>query len=416
MRKRGFIDKFKSIGPAALVTAAFIGPGTITTCSIAGAKFGYALLWGLLFSIIATIVLQEMAARLGIVARKGLGEALREQAKNPITKFITAILVLSAIVIGNAAYETGNILGGALGLETITGFSGISLSDSFSINIWGIIIGAFAFALMIMGSYKSVERMLIILVILMSIAFITTAIVILPNWSEIMKNVFVPEIPSGSVLTLVALIGTTVVPYNLFLHASTVQEKWKDKSGLNEARTDIVISIVVGGLISMSIVITSAAAFMGTGYEIESAGALAVQLQPLLGSWAKIFLAFGLFAAGISSAVTAPLAAAYASAGILGWKKDLKDKRFRAVWMFILLIGVVFSTVGFKPIKAIIFAQITNGILLPVIAIYLLWVMNNKKILGDFRNNLISNIIGGIVVIIAIGLGVRSILGVLGIL
>jgi NRAMP (natural resistance-associated macrophage protein)-like metal ion transporter len=416
MKINKITNRIKSIGPAALVTAAFIGPGTVTTCSIAGAKFGYALLWGLLFSIIATIVLQEMSARLGIVTRKGLGEALREQAKNPITMFITGFLVLSAIVIGNAAYETGNILGGALGLETITGISKVSFGSLFSVNIWGPIIGLFAFVIMMIGSYKALEKMLISLVILMSLAFISTTIVIAPNLGEILKGTFVPSLPNGSILTIVGLIGTTVVPYNLFLHASVVQERWKDKSGLKEARTDIFISIAIGGLISMSIVITSAAAFMGTGTEIKNAGDMAFQLQPLLGNWAKVFMAFGLFAAGVSSAVTAPLAAAYAAAGILGWKKDFKDKKFKAVWIFILLIGIVFSAIGFKPIQAIIFAQITNGILLPIIAVYLLWIMNSKKILGDYRNKLLSNIIGFIVVLVAIGLGLRSILNVLGVI
>ena len=416
MKINKLTNRLKSIGPAALVTAAFIGPGTVTTCSIAGAKYGYALLWGLLFSVIATIVLQEMAARLGIVTRKGLGEALREQFKNPITKFITGFLVLSAIGIGNAAYETGNILGGALGLETITGISVITFGPTFSINIWGPIIGIVAFALMSIGSYKSIEKLLITLVILMSFAFISTAIVIAPNFGEIFSGIFIPSLPDGSILTMVALVGTTVVPYNLFLHASAVQEKWKDESGLKESRIDVFLSIAIGGLISMSIVITSATAFLGTGTEIKSASDMAFQLQPLLGDWAKIFIAFGLFAAGVSSAVTAPLAAAYATSGILGWKTDFKDKRFKAVWMFILLIGIVFSAFGFKPIQAIVFAQVTNGILLPIIAVYLLWIMNSKKILGDFRNKVVSNVLGVMVVLVAISLGVKSLLSVLGII
>jgi Mn2+/Fe2+ NRAMP family transporter len=269
---------------------------------------------------------------------------------------------------------------------------------------------------MIIGSYKTIEKILITLVILMSLAFISTAIVIAPNIGEVLKGVFVPSFPDGSILSLVALVGTTVVPYNLFLHASAVQEKWKDKTGLKAARTDILISISIGGLISMAIVITSASAFVGSGIEISNAGDMAIQLQPLLGSWAKYFMAFGLFAAGITSAVTAPLAAAYAASGILGWKKDMKGKKFRAVWISILLIGIVFSAFGFKPIQAIVFAQVTNGILLPIIAVYLLKVMNSKKILGDFRNNLANNIVGFFVVIIAIALGIRSILSVLGVI
>lgn len=416
MASKSFFKKLQTLGPAALVTAAFIGPGTVTTCSIAGAKFGYALLWGLLFSIIATIVLQEMSARLGIISRKGLGEALREHTTNKFARYLAIILVISAIAVGNAAYETGNILGGALGLETITGISVIALSDSVFLNLWGPVIGLFAFTIMIMGSYKSLEKILVTLVVLMSLAFISTTIVIAPDIGKILNGVFVPNLPKGSALTLAGLIGTTVVPYNLFLHASAVQERWKDQSGIKEARTDIFISIILGGIISMSIVITSAAAFLGSGTEIKNAGDMAIQLQPLLGNWAKVLMAFGLFAAGVSSAVTAPLAAAYATAGILGWEKNLKDKKFKAVWIFILLLGIILSAFGLKPVEAILFAQVTNGILLPVIAVYLLWVMNSKKILGDFRNNYWSNIIGGIVVLVAIGLGIRSILGVLGIL
>jgi len=117
----GIVKKLKTMGPAAIVTAAFIGPGTVTTASIAGANYGYALIWAMVFSVFATIILQEMAARLGIVTRKGLGEALREQFENPVAKMISIFLVVSAIGIGCAAYETGNILGGALGLQAVTG-------------------------------------------------------------------------------------------------------------------------------------------------------------------------------------------------------------------------------------------------------------------------------------------------------
>ena len=214
---------------------------------------------------------------------------------------------------------------------------------------------------------------------------------------------------------LIGLIGTTVVPYNLFLHASVVREKWTRKEDLSTARTDLIYSVVLGGMISMSIVITAAVAFYGTDTEIKGASDLASQLKPLLGDWAGIIMSVGLFAAGISSAITAPLAAAYATAGILGWKVDLKSFKFKAVWMVILFIGIVFSAIGFSPIKAIVFAQIANGILLPVIAVYLLIIMNSKNVLGNYRNKLLQNIIGAIVVCIMIGLGLKSILHVAGV-
>jgi len=416
MKKSFLKSKLGTIGPAALVTAAFIGPGTVTTCSIAGTNYGYALLWGLLFSVIATIILQEMAARLGIIARMGLGEALRHHFKGPFGKILSIFLVLSAIAIGNAAYETGNLLGGGLGLSRISGISTLTITETFSFNIWGPIIGIITFGLLLLGSYKIIERVLIFMVIVMSITFITTVILISPDLSEIIKGMFVPSLPKGSLFTVIALIGTTVVPYNLFLHASSVQERWKTKEDLSSARADTAISISVGGIISMSIVICSAVAFMGTGKNITSAADLATQLRPLLGSWADIFISIGLFAAGISSALTAPLASAYAVSGILGWPRDMKDKKFKTVWIIILFTGIILSAIGVKPIEAIVFAQTTNGMLLPIIAVYLIVVMNSAKIMGDYKNSLWQNIAGIVVVAICLMLGLKSIFSVLGIL
>jgi manganese transport protein len=406
-RKKRRVFKF---GPGALVTAAFIGPGTITTCSIAGADFGYALLWGMVFSTIATIVLQDMSARLGIITRNGLGEALRKQFNSPVTKVFTTLLVISAITIGNAAFETGNVIGASLGLQSLSG------SSDESVRIWAPLIGIVSFLLLFIGSYKLIEKVLILLVILMSLTFLTTAIIISPQLSEVLKGMFIPSLPEGSVLALVGLIGTTVVPYNLFLHASAVQERWKNPDDIPEARLDITVSVILGGLISIAIVITSSVAFFGTNNSINNVSDLGVQLEPLLGNWAKYCIGLGLFAAGISSAITAPLAAAYATSGILGWKRDLKSLRFRAIWIFILLIGVVLSVIGLKPLEAIVFAQAANGILLPIIAIYLLWVMNSRKVMGTSTNTTLSNVLGLIVVLVAMGLGLRSLLQVFGII
>jgi Mn2+/Fe2+ NRAMP family transporter len=162
----------------------------------------------------------------------------------------------------------------------------------------------------------------------------------------------------------------------------------------------------------MAIIITSSVAYFGTGNNFSNISDLAVQLHPLLGKWAGFFTGIGYFAAGISSAITAPLAAAYAAKGILGWENNLKSWRFRLVWMFILFTGVIFSLFGFKPIEAIVFAQAANGILLPVIAVFLLIVMNSSKIMQNNRNKMLSNIAGILVVLVTILLGMRSLLSV----
>jgi manganese transport protein len=400
---------FKNIGPGTLVAAAFIGPGTVTLCTLAGVNFGFNLLWAMLLSIIATIVLQEMAARLGIISQKGLSEVIREEIKSPFLKQCITILILSAVVVGNASYEAGNISGGILGLESVLGKYRMAIG-TISINLMSLLIGFIAFTLLYIGNYKFLEKALISLVLLMSVSFIATAILTKPNLLEVLNGMFVPRFPEKSILTIIGLVGTTVVPYNLFLHASLVKERWHKKEDVSFARKDTIISIILGGLVSMAIII-SAAAIKTT--DISNAADLAEGLAPLYGDFATYFMALGLFAAGITSAITAPLAAAYVAKGCLGWSGGLKSKKFRFVWFAILFLGVLFSSIGIKPIEIIKFAQVANGILLPIIAGILLWIVNKKSVLGNFVNSKIQNILGFFILVIAIFLGVKGILKVL---
>jgi NRAMP (natural resistance-associated macrophage protein)-like metal ion transporter len=403
---------FKNIGPGPLVAAAFIGPGTVTLCTIAGVNFGYALLWAMVLSIVATVVLQEMSARLGIISQKGLSEIIRTEIKNPLLKGLSIVLILSAIVIGNAAYEAGNISGGVLGLEAVLGQYSINLG-SFSLNYFSVAIGLVAFILLYIGNYKVLEKALVSLVILMSIAFMVTAIMTKPNLIDVFKGVFVPKFPKNSIFTIIGLIGTTVVPYNLFLHASLVKEKWKNKSDLKYARKDTIVAVVLGGIVSMCIIISAAAV---QSAEVNNAADLAKGLEPLFGSFSKYFLAIGLFAAGITSAITAPLAAAFVATGCLGWSTKMNSKRFKIVWMLILIVGVISSSSGIKSIEIIKFAQVANGILLPVIAGFLIWIMNKQSVLGKYKNTFRQNVISIIILAIAVFLGVKSILKVFEIL
>lgn len=399
---------FKNIGPGPLVAAAFVGPGTVTVCTLAGVNFGFALLWAMLLSIVATTVLQEMAARLGIVAQKGLSEIIREEIKHPVIKGFAILLILSAIVVGNAAYEAGNISGGALGMEAVIGSVTWEIGR-LKLNVMSLIIGCIAFVLLFIGNYKVLEKVFMVLVILMSIAFVTTAVLTQPDVIAILKSVFVPQVPEDGVLTVVALIGTTVVPYNLFLHASLVKTKWNSKSDLKFAQKDTLVAVVLGGIVSMCIIVAASAI---QKQSITNASDLALGLEPLFGSFAKYFLAIGLFAAGITSAITAPLAAAFVTCGCLGWASDLKSKKFKAIWMFVVVLGVLFSSLGFKSIEIIKFAQVANGLLLPIIAGFLLWIMNKSSVLGTYKNSKFQNYLGLIILVITIFLGLKGILSV----
>ncbi len=397
-----------NIGPGPLVAAAFIGPGTVTLCSIAGLNFGFSLLWALFLSIIATIVLQEMSSRLGIISNKGLSQVIREEIKSPFYRNFVIALILSAIVIGNAAYEAGNISGGVLGLEAVFGEKDFTVLD-ININFYSIVLGLIAFSLLYSGNYKILERSLIFLVIIMSLSFIITAIITSPDLKDLFEGLFVPNFPEGSILIIIGLIGTTVVPYNLFLHASLVKERWKSKKDLKFARNDTIISIVLGGIVSMCIIISSTGLDID---EINNAADLAKGIEPLYGIYSKYILAIGLFSAGITSAITAPLAASFVAAGCLGWSSNMKGLNFRRVWMFILLVGVLFSSFGYKSIEIIKFAQVANGILLPVIAGFLIWIVNKDSVLGKYKNSKWQNFIGLAILVITIFLGLKSILKV----
>ena len=388
----------KDIGPGVLIAAAFIGPGTVTLCSIAGASFGYSLLWALLLSIIATIVLQEMALRIGLITNKGLAEVIRVSIKNKIVNRSLMLLILCSILIGNAAYEAGNITGASLGI--------IAIINSETLNYIPLLIGFIAFIILYIGDYKILERSLIFLVLTMSLSFLITAFMTRPDLNSLIKGLFIPKITSSNLIVILGLIGTTVVPYNIFLHSSLVSEKWDTIDKLKTARLESFISILFGGIISISIIITAASV---NNQSVTSVIDLAKGLEPLYGKFAIYFLGIGLFASGITSSITAPLAAAYVAKSCFGWKGSLKSSKFRLTWILILLIGVIVSMIKLNPIEIIKFAQFSNSLLLPIIAIILLWLVNNKTVIKRDYNYRFQNILGIFIVIITIILGIKGI-------
>lgn len=400
--------QLRKIGPGVFVAAAFIGPGTVTTATMAGAGYGYTLLWAIAFSIIATIILQEMSARLGVITGMGVGDALRKKTSNKYLKAITFTLVILAIVVGNAAYEAGNLAGAVLGFGNIP--------HIWYVNPLILLIGVITFALLFIGQYKLIERFLIFLVALMGIIFLLAAIMLQPDLVAIFKSLFIPVLPENATLMVLGLIGTTVVPYNLFLHASSVKQKWKSKNDLKTARWDTLLSVGLGGIITMCILITSAMAFEGNPTQINDFTDLSQQLVPILGNWSASFMAFGFLAAGFSSTLTAPLAAAYATSEVLGWKNGFRNPKFRLIWIFVLLSGMILASLGYKPTSVILVAQVANSLVLPLIAIYLLWIVNDKRIMGDYVNSFWINIVGSIVVIVTILLGLKGILSALNLL
>ena len=401
------MSRFRA-GPGFLVAAAFIGPGTLVTASRAGAGYGTALLWAVLFSVVTTAILQDMAARVGLAGRRGLAEAIRDSLSNPTIRAAALGLIATTILVGNAAFQTGNLLGASLGVTLLTGLPQAALVA---------VIGGLAGALLMTGTYKVIQNALVALVGLMSVVFVLTAVLTAPNLVDLFSGLLVPRVPAGSLLTVLALIGTTVVPYNLFLHASAVLERWpdaeKNDKNLRESRRDTLFSVALGGLITAAVVVAAAPLF-GQGGDADVA-AVAARLEPVLGPAAPLFFGVGLFAAGLTSSITAPLAAAYAAAGALGWGADLKSNRFRLLWGGVLLTGMVFGIfLGASPYQIIVLAQAGNALVLPLILVLLLVVVNHTGIMGRHRNSRLANVAGALVVLVIIGLSVVQLARVFG--
>ncbi|MDO4490926.1 MAG: Nramp family divalent metal transporter [Lachnospiraceae bacterium] len=403
--------RLKNVGPGALVAAAFIGPGTVTSCSTSGANYGYTLLWAMLLSVISVIIMQSMAARLGIVTGKGLGQALRMKFTGSGARTLIAVLVIAAVFVGNIAYETGNITGARLGVTAA--FPALA-TPTGSIAL-ALVIGIVVFILLFIGKTGLIEKVMTALVVTMGVIFLVCAFVAKPDWGGVLKGLFGFQVPDGSSwMTIAALMGTTVVPYNIYLHASSAAKKWAGGAAaedvddaLANSRFDTAISIGLGGIISMAIIVCASATINGTGVTIANGGDMAVALTPLLGSWATTIFGIGLFAAGITSTLTAPLAAAYACSGILGWDENLKSFRFKIFWIIVVAAGLIATlTLGASPTQIILFAQAANAFLLPITGILLFLVANDKNIMKGKQNKGWFNVL--VILVIALFLFIAA--------
>ncbi len=356
----------------------------------------------MLLAIVTTISFQEMAVRVGLCTNWGLSEAILQQSRHVIGRFFAIVLIISAIFIGNAMYEAGNISGAILGVGAV--FPEGAQPGSYL----NVLIAAIAFVILYIGKYRLIERTLVITVALMAVAFIVAALASRPEISKAFSGLFVPRLPDGNLLYVVGLIGTTVVPYNLFLHASAVKQRWKGPESLPAARWDTVFSVALGGLISIAIIITASAVSSKVS-GISNASDMARVLEPAFGPVSRYAIALGLFAAGLSSSITAPMGAAYAISGLFQNRRWV----YQATWMIILVSGLVFSLTGFSPVAIIKYAQVTNGLLLPIIALFLILTANSSKIMTKFTNSLWQNLLAGFVLLIAILIAYRTLINIL---
>lgn len=393
-----------------IVSAAFIGPGTVTTATKAGVYFHFDLMWTMAFSVLACFLLQEASARIAIFSGMNLGEAISKHFENKSSKYFISVLIIGAIILGSAAYETGNILGSVEGLRFV--FTKVPKP------IFVAIIGVFAFLSFRMKSIRTIAQILGGFVYLMGLAFLLTAIFVKPDISRVMQGIFVPTIPdvSGAGILILGIIGTTVVPYDLFLGSGIVDKT----QTIREARLGLSIAIVLGGIISMSIMAVGSS--ITDGWPAEAIQSLefnfefmkdVLYVHTAIDDYALYIFGFGMFAAGFTSTITAPLASAITARSIFNKNKDkwASNKfRFQFVAGGVLLVGVIFGILQVKPVPAIIIAQAFNGFILPFISVFMLMIINNPVVMKEKINSHFSNILMSFVVWITLLIGTFNLL------
>lgn len=347
-----------------LIAAAFIGPGTVTTAARAGSEGGWYYTPYVLLAAGAGFLLMEMVARITLVSGRSLGKILGWRGR------WLAALCFGAVLLGCMAYQAGNLLGALGGIQLL-----------FPVNRWWVLaLGGLAFGVLWPGDTRLIARALASIVSLMGIIFVVAAATLVFGGAELGGGgVVVPA-------TVVGLIGTTIVPYNFFLAAGLSKGQ-----ALGSMRSGLLGSFVVGGLITLSIILVGSAANAFTTFPD-----LARTLEATLGQWSSGVLGGGLFAAGFSSAVTAPLAAALAGRELLGGTslKGNRGRGFRLIWGGVLLVGLLVACLDLDIVGVILAAQIANGLLLPLIAAIVLVLANDRKLLLENVNAWWQNILG----------------------
>lgn len=394
-------EKLGALGPGFLIVGSFIGPGTVTSSTKAGAEYGLTLFWCIIFSVIAVIVMQGMAARLGIVTQMGLAENLvKDFEDRPALRNLLCGLVAVAITIGGFAYMSGDLTGTAIGISALTG-----ISTRIIAPVWGLcILLLLSFA---GDAVKYLEKLLGICVVIMAIVFVVTMVCVKPDMGALLAG-SIPSVPKGGLMTCLSLIGTTVVPYNFFLHAASAKRTWHSTDELPLCRFGTNVPMIIGGIVTGAIMITAATVMYGM--PVRNAMDMAIQLEPTLGDYARPFMAIGLVAAGVSSAVCTPMGVSYVLAGLFGWKTNRSDKRYTITNFLILVTGIVIAGYGFNPVALIMAAQGVNGIVLPVVVGVTIYLTSRRKVMGEFANGTLNTLLGTAIFVISLILGISSVI------
>jgi Mn2+/Fe2+ NRAMP family transporter len=399
-RKNNFLRNFfiflAVLGPGIVTANVDNDAGGITTYSVAGATYGYKMLWVFIPMIFALVVVQEMSARMGAVTGKGLADLIRERYGVRVILFVMLALVLANL---------GNTFSEFAGIAVSTGIFGVSKYISVPLGaalVWWIVVR---------GSYRQVERVFLVASALY-LSYIVSGLFARPNWGNILNQMATPtfNIDSGYLVMLIGLVGTTIAPWMQFYIQSTVVEKGITVKQFGLSRLDVILGCVMTCIVAIFIVISCAATLNAHGIRIETAGDAAVALAPLAGRWASSLFALGLLNASIFSAAILPLSTAYYICEAFGFEAGIDKSPQEApvfYWLYTLLIVIgagVILIPNISLIQVMLWSQVINGILLPFILVFILQLINDRDIMGEYVNSPAFNLAAWSTTVVMIGL------------
>jgi len=384
------------MGPGIITASVDNDAGGITTYSLAGSQFGYVLLWTFIPITIALAIIQEMGVRMGVVSGKGLASLIRERAGVRITFFLMFALLLT---------NFGN---------TLAEFSGIAVSA----GIFGVprllalpLAAVFVWGLVVKGNYKSVEK-IFLLASLLYVSYILAGLLAHPDWNQAALHVAVPQITFSQayLAMIIGLVGTTIAPWMQFYIQASIVEKGVPIKDLIYSRIDAFTGAIVVNIVAFFIVVMCAATIYTHGIEVNSVADVSAALLPLAGQYAGVLFAFGLLNASLFAASILPLSTAYVVSEGLGLEAGVSKSFseapvFHGLYVGIIAVSALVIMIPNAPLLQILFvSQVINGILLPIILIFMLVIVNDKRVMGDHVNSKIYNLVTWTTVVIMIGL------------
>ena len=386
------------IGPGIITANVDNDAGGITTYSVAGAHYGYSLLWILPLVALALILVQEMSARLGIATGKGLADLIRESLGVRITT-----LVIGIVLVANLANTVSEFAGVAASME-IFGISKYLSVPLVAVGVW---------LLVVMGNYKAVERIFLV-ASAVYLAYVASGILANPPWAEVAQAFVTPSfhLEAGYITIFVTAIGTTIAPWMQFYQQASIVDKGLQPSDYAYERLDVILGSLFAVFVAGFIIIACAATLFANGVRIETAKDAALALGPLAGRYASTLFALGLLNASVFSAAILPLSTAYVVCEAFGWEKGVNRSMreapvFFAVYTALIVLGAGIILLPIRSlVQAMLASQTLNGVLLPFVLIVMLRLINDRRVMGTFVNGRVANGLAWTVVVLLIGLTV----------